>query len=376
MELLFENELNILIVDDNNAPFILPLIRSFSGHSNINLDVVVFSEEKPHLFRYSKYIRKVYHIKSRIQDCFEEEIRNILTQSPAQFMIPTREWISQLVSKHNHWLSKMVTVHPVSDWEILEQVTDKWKLNQWLKVNQFPFSRALLIAEGLSGNPDLIDIPYPFLIKPRTGAGGIGIKLIKDPEEFQRVSRLLEKPRQDYILQEYIEGFDIDVSVFARDGKILCHTIQRGISNGSFTFPRGIEFVRHPELLSLVNQIIRKVQYSGVAHLDFRYDATRKTFILVDFNARYWNSLQGSRIMGVNFPLLAAAYSLDIPVTFPDYKTGFYYYGTAAITQVIKNLTTGNRKPVRFKNSQLHSIAMDPLPELLYMLSLPFKAVF
>lgn len=54
MNTLFSEVTNILIVDENNAPFILPLIRSFSGYRNIQLDVVVFSNEKPDPFRYSR----------------------------------------------------------------------------------------------------------------------------------------------------------------------------------------------------------------------------------------------------------------------------------------------------------------------------------
>ncbi len=68
MDPYFKKEINILIIDDNNAPFILSLIRSFSGYKNLNLDVLVFSNEKPHLFRYSRYIRHLYYKKGNIQE--------------------------------------------------------------------------------------------------------------------------------------------------------------------------------------------------------------------------------------------------------------------------------------------------------------------
>jgi len=79
--------------------------------------------------------------------------------------------------------------------------------------------------------------------------------------------------------------------------------------------------------------------------------------------------------MGVNFPLIATAYSMDFPVTFPDYTTGHFYYGSAAIRQALKNLTSRQRHPVSFKSSQLHSIVKDPLPELLYLLRRPFSSI-
>lgn len=368
MDPYFRKEINILIIDDNNAPFILPLIRSFSGYKNINLDVLVISHEKPHLFRYSRYIRHLYYKKGNIQEQFEEGVRETIEQSAAHLIIPTREWISRLIAEHHHWLNDIVRIHPVSDVDTIELTFDKWKLNQWLKANQFPYSMALPVSKKLLDEFKPDEFPFPALLKPLEGAGGIGIKLVDDAKEMIQVLSRDENYLNGFFIQEYIQGYDIDMSLFSMDGKILFHTIQRGMMGGSFEFPKGIEFIKNGELFDLVTDIIEKLRFTGIAHLDFRYDSTRKVYILIDFNARYWSSLQGSRLMGVNFPVLATAYTFDIPFEFPDYSTGYFYYGTAAIKRVLKNFSSGSKYPVQIRNTQIYSIARDPLPEILYLI--------
>ncbi len=376
MDPVFTEKINILIVDDNNAPFILPLIRSFSGQKNIHLYALVFSEKKPNLFRYSRYLREVYSIRGTIQDHFESGVKETIVRCQAHLVIPTREWISQLFAKNASWLNGMVKVHPISGESTIETTMDKIKLNQWLIDHGFPHSWALPINQGGLNDIDVAEIPFPVLVKPLTGAGGIGIKLVNDARMLSDLLAQEKKYQKDYFFQELIQGYDIDVSLFSVQGNILCHTIQKGILVGSFTFPRGIEFIRNNALLELTEKIIGQLSYTGIAHLDFRFDAKTGEYILVDFNARYWNSMQGSRLMGVNFPLLITAYTLEIQMKFPEYSTGYFYYGTAGIKKILKNVVSGNRVPIKLKNTQIPAIARDPFPELLYLIKWVMKTIF
>ena len=374
MDSLFSRELNILIIDDNNAPFILPLIRSFSGYKNIHLDVLVFSNEKPHLFSFSKYLRHVYYIEGDISENFEKGVRDTIVQSNAHLLIPTREWISQLVSKHHNWLDDLVIIHPVSDVETIDLTLDKWKLNQWLKSNRFPFSVSYRVTQNALHKLDTERLQFPVLCKPRVGAGGIGITLMKDSDELEEAFSLDTMHFNGYIIQEFIQGYDIDVSFFAIEGKILFHTIQRGIMGSSFEFPKGIQFIKNNELFDLVTAMIAKLKYTGIAHLDFRFDTAKREYILVDFNARYWSSLQGSRLMGVNFPVLVTAYTLGISVVYPEYTEGYFFYGTTALKRILKNLVSKTTIPVRLSHSQIPSIIRDPLPEFIYLVKRLFRS--
>lgn len=68
--------------------------------------------------------------------------------------------------------------------------------------------------------------------------------------------------------------------------------------------------------------------------------------------------------MGVNFPVLVTAYSLGVPVTFPEYSTGTYYCANAAIRTYAGNLCSGKKYPIRLRHTKLAVIMKDPAPEI------------
>lgn len=359
---MFTQETTILIVDDNSA-FVLSILRSFSGYRNVNLDVLVSSSRKPYSFRKSRYIRKIYH-KQLTDENFEKTVKDAAVSSSANFIIPTREWISKLLYKYRTSIETMAKIHPVSDVQTIETVNDKWNLNKWLEDNHFPYARVMKFSNGtpIANANDLFT--FPVLLKPSLSQGGIGIKQIDSVETLKSTLLESEALRNGYFLQEYINGYDIGINVFSIKGKILCHTIQKGLFTGNFSFSRGTQYVRDQELFDLTSDIVGKLNYTGVANLDFRFDARKETYILIDFNARYWSTLDGSRFMGVNFPVLVTAYSLGIPCSFPEYATGTYYCANAAIKTLVRNLYASKKYPIKLRHTKLVIILKDPVPEI------------
>ncbi|MEN8227631.1 MAG: ATP-grasp domain-containing protein [Bacteroidota bacterium] len=364
---MFSREVNILIID-NNSPFVLPLLRSFSGFPNVHLDVLLSSDLKPQEFRYSRHLRKIYQVSSLNHDNFKEVVLETSKKSNADLIIPTREWISELLFKNRESLEKHVKIHPVPESDTLETTGNKWKLSQWLKQNEFPTATTSGIDKNWTGS-------YPMLIKPVRGISGEGIILIQNAEELKSTIGKNGIGKEGFFMQEYVQGYDIDMSLFAIKGKILVHTMQRGIISGRLTYSKGIEFIKNRDLYQLVERIIKKLNYTGIAHLDFRYDNDRKEYVLIDFNARYWSSVQGSRAMGVNFPLLATAYSLGITVEYPDYRSGHFYFTTTALKVKLKNLFSNQNYPVKLKDTQLQYLFLDPQPELGYLMQQLLKPI-
>jgi predicted ATP-grasp superfamily ATP-dependent carboligase len=116
-------------------------------------------------------------------------------------------------------------------------------------------------------------------------------------------------------------------------------------------------------LLGLTKKIISALNFTGIAHLDFRYDEHRREYVLIDFNSRYWSSVQGSRAMGVNFPVLVVSHALGHLDKYPDYQTGTYFFTSMAIRTIWQNITGRRKHKVRFKQTQLEYLYKDPFPE-------------
>ena len=320
----------ILVIDDN-SPFVLPLLRSFSEYKNIHIDLLLSSTKKALHFRYSRFLGKIHRVEQLDDGNMETIIKDAVSNFSSDLLIPTREWISALLFEHKEELEKFVKLHPLPDSSILKTTGDKWKLNQWLKAQGFPHS---LCSENLNdwqGN-------YPILIKPVFGIGGEGFRKVDNREDLIKLPNREESLGKDFILQEFIEGYDIDVSLFAVDGEILYHTIQRGLISENMVYSKGIEFIENKDLLLLVSSMISKLNFSGIAHLDFRFSTLKEQYILIDFNSRYWSSVQGSRAMGINFPYLAIEWTFTQNQKQLNYRTESYYFSIAALKTILNNL--------------------------------------
>jgi hypothetical protein len=105
------------------------------------------------------------------------------------------------------------------------------------------------------------------------------------------------------ILQQYINGEDIDFSAYATNGKVNAYTIQKEV-NGPKTQIRNsrwISFLHQPEVYKIGTQIISSSAYSGPIHIDLRRDRKTGKIFAIEANPRFWGSMVASLCDNVNF---------------------------------------------------------------------------
>ncbi|MFQ5436991.1 MAG: ATP-grasp domain-containing protein, partial [Anaerolineae bacterium] len=135
-----------------------------------------------------------------------------------------------------------------------------------------PCPRTRLVTSDENFEQSLNCLSFPALLKPVRGSDGKGIQIFNDSVSLIKT---LEKNKDfagQYIVQSFIDGYDIDCNVLCQDGKILAHTIQKGfIFRGrQFAPPAGIEFVQNEQIFEIVNRWVSATRWTGVAHLDLR----------------------------------------------------------------------------------------------------------
>ena len=161
--------------------------------------------------------------------------------------------------------------------------------------------------------------------------------------------------RKQLLIQSYLKGSDTDISILAGNGEILAYAIQKNTAEkNTFKYSKSIKFSHNEDLLRDTRAIIKDLNYSGIAHLDFRYDPINNTYQLIDFNARYWSSILGSLNAGINFPWLACQQALGISFAIPKYKDQKYFAGNNILKYLSKKI------PLRF--TELHYNFKDPFP--------------
>ena len=175
-------------------------------------------------------------------------------------------------------------------------------------------------------------------------------------------------PNDKYIIQNYINGYDIDMSVLCKNGKILAYTIQKGMINrnaDSFESPIGIQFLFEEKILNIIAKTMTVLNWSGVAHIDLRYDSNEDDFKIIEINPRYWGSLEGSKKVGVNFPYLHCLTSLGIEYAQPDYRYEKFVKKSGQL-KILKSKIGLQKGSFEFsKNTSFRADIFDPLPKIL-----------
>jgi len=245
----------------------------------------------------------------------------------------------------------------------LEKGRDKWRLATFLMAHRLPHPHTVLCS-AYGGGWRINEMRFPVLVKPRLGGNGIGIRRFDDAGALsQHLS--VAGPWDKTIVQTLLDGFDIDCSVLCDRGEVLAYTIQRGFLGASgFRPPGGIEFVDDERVIGIVRKMMAALSWSGVAHVDLRYDSRANQLNVIEINPRFWGSVLGSLHAGVNFPYLACQAALGRPFVTPDFRRCRYVAGATALSYWSRGRISTRSTGFSFSDTAFWYVRHDPWPML------------
>jgi predicted ATP-grasp superfamily ATP-dependent carboligase len=153
-----------------------------------------------------------------------------------------------------------------------------------------------------------------FIMKPSKSSFGRGIIRFKNIEEFEIYSVQNEINYSNILFQPYLQGSDITANVLAFNGEVLYHTVQETPIKTNSNFVSGDDFVFKPDenVITLVKQAIKKLNWSGIACFDLRRNNSSGEIYILEINGRFWASLVAAYEKGgINFPLLIVQLAFD-----------------------------------------------------------------
>ena len=215
-------------------------------------------------------------------------------------------------------------------------------------------------------------IGFPLIIKPRNGPGGGGITKVENIEDLHSWYSKLDR-LEDQIIQPYISGYDIDCSVLCIKGKIIASTIQKSLKYESDNlWPYGLEFQQNDEIDTIVKKVVELFKWSGVVHIDLRFDEVEKKIKLIEMNPRFWASVEGSIFAGVNFPYLSCLIGLkrELP---PLKLANKVVFRTGPAIKATLTRFLNKSKGLYYDNTYLKFIVKDPIPNFAKVLSRYFN---
>ena len=160
------------------------------------------------------------------------------------------------------------------------QVSDKLWLARWLEDKGFPFIMTKLSAE---------DLRFPFLVKPRRGAGGVGCRVVSSASEL--------KWEEGLIAQELIFGLPASVSVIGNGRAARAIAVNEQLIGLSWAGAKGFRYsgnitplaAPQCDVAQMAEEIIAALGLVGSNGVDFLL--TENGPVVVEVNSRFQGSL-------------------------------------------------------------------------------------
>lgn len=141
----------------------------------------------------------------------------------------------------------------------------------------------------------------PFLVKPRRGAGGIGVVRITDADDAAVVSELDRENPGGLLAQEELAGELIHVGGVARQGEVVQAAAYADPHRTSDYYGASTSIVtlHEPEILHSTAELVRGLGLTGAFCLDFIRVADGRA-MLIDVNARVFGSWLPLQLAGLD----------------------------------------------------------------------------
>ncbi|GAA1833778.1 ATP-grasp domain-containing protein [Agromyces salentinus] len=186
----------------------------------------------------------------------------------------------------------------------LDTALDKWRLVQACAPHVRVPHTELLTEAGQAH-----DWAFPVIVKPRSGAGSRGVRLVSSRPELEA-----SPPDEAQIIQEHLPGeeFSVDVIV-AADGHVVAAVprLRARVDSGVAVAGRT---VHRAELEETAAACARAAGITGVANVQLRYSADGVPALL-EINPRFSGAMPLTIAAGVDMPSLAVDVALgrEIP---------------------------------------------------------------
>ena len=261
----------------------------------------------------------------------------------------------------------LAPVFPMADAETLATLNDKWTFYKLCKTAGVAVPKSLFAGCHAEFDVGAVEseLGYPVIVKPVNSYGQRGISIFRDRTQAEEWKRSPVDADQPVIIQEYIEGTDWAISVFAQGGVIkhwvswVCPSqLDTGYGVGRFL---ATEFRPRDDLLEMTQKVVTATGFSGVANFDARYDDQACRMKMLECNPRFFNRMSAARLSGLDFVRPGLPVANEQPATLGN--VGYYPWQELFSTRGLHRLVRGQWRIAPLLHDVL-DMGTDPLPPI------------
>lgn len=358
-----------VLIPDSGGSNTIKILRCLGKVRRVTTHIL--SKTRFPMDRFSRYCAHCHYHKSVSDKDWVSKIRRVVKQWNIDVVLPVTVEGIELVSRNRGAISEFAAIPPVPEYELLKMAGNKWLLYKFLRQRGIPTIPSVFVGTGGEAVADterLASIEYPALLKPACGSGGGGIVRVESPSDFHRAwedERI--RKNQKYILQRYVPSVEWSLSVLAEHGEIKAYTLYRSLlaPKKGFRIGRLVEYVDDESVFDIGNRLVLDMGWDGVADIDILVDTRDETPKILEVNPRFWQSLLGGLIAGVNFPLACCLSALGEEYSCKQY-TPTRYARPSLYVESLASRFIGRQPPAKvlWRESSLRFTCRDPLPEI------------
>jgi predicted ATP-grasp superfamily ATP-dependent carboligase len=200
---------------------------------------------------------------------------------------------------------------------------------------------------------DALPLRYPAVLKPRAREGGEGVVRVHSSQELRTGVAASPYP---LLVQEMIDGDDIDFSFLADHGRLLAWTIH-------FTPTAGVlHFVADPEVLQVGRTVVERLVLHGTGNFDLMRDRRDGSVRLIECNPVFWETVAASAYAGVNLPALGVQRALGVETGCPTQTDLTYLTPRRLAAEILRRRRFAAISRASWRGAL--AVASDPLPPL------------
>ena len=319
----------VMVLGDDNRSF-LAVIRSL-GRRNLCVHVGWHSPNSSALS--SKYVAKTHDILpySPNDDSWKDSLLAILRKEQFDLVIPCNDQTIIPLQKHRADLERFASIY-LLDGKVYETVCSKAKVNELARSLDIAIAKEMKVSCLADSGTILSEFQLPVVLKPCFSFSEENIvdrnyvRKAYNPEELNVYLQSLSK--QGVILvQENFIGTGVGVELLVEHGRLLMvfqHIrIHEPLMGGGSSYRKSVSC--QPELLDAAAKLMKAMNYTGVAMVEFKVNFDTGDWVFIEINGRFWGSLPLAVSAKADFPYALYQLLVEGRQEFPqDYRKGIY----------------------------------------------------
>ncbi|MEK6621526.1 MAG: ATP-grasp domain-containing protein [Planctomycetota bacterium] len=324
---------------------------------------------------FSKYCNRklIYSSPATSPDAFLKDLEGELRRERYDVVFPM-EFSTQLLLTdvaNRPWIERYTRL-PFADAHIAKKAHDKAFIMHYAKERGVDVPTTFFVNEIDQLEKLSQEITYPALIKPRNSSGSRGIQYVEKRDDLTMLYLEAHKQYPFPIIQEYLpdggEVYGVGLLLNFQSEVKASFVYKRIRSNPVRGGPSTLrESVRREDVREIAGLLMKSLQWTGIAHVEFKIDPRDGKPKLLEVNPRFWGSLPLAIESGIDFPFLLYKMAMEGDIEpVMDYNVGVRcrWLIPGDVLHFIKNPARFRLKPSFFNFTTKDDIISlkDPLP--------------